>query len=101
MSRQITIRPSGHVFQAQDGETVLEAALREGYMLPYGCRNGACGSCKGKVVEGRVDHGQSQEAVLTAAERERGMALFSRRAPALTWLSNAGKSARSRTSRSR
>jgi CDP-4-dehydro-6-deoxyglucose reductase len=76
MSRQITLRPSGHVFRAEDGETVLEAALREGYMLPYGCRNGACGSCKGRVVEGHVDHGQSQESVLTAAERERGMALF-------------------------
>ncbi|MBX3662872.1 MAG: CDP-6-deoxy-delta-3,4-glucoseen reductase [Burkholderiales bacterium] len=76
MHRQITIRPSGHVFHANDGETVLEAALREGFMLPYGCRNGACGSCKGRVVEGSVDHGLSQEAALPAAERERGMALF-------------------------
>ena len=76
MSRQITIRPSGHVFQAREGETVLEAALREGFMLPYGCRNGACGSCKGKVIEGTVDHGNSQDSVLPAAERARGNALF-------------------------
>ncbi len=82
MSRQITIRPSGHVFHANDGETVLEAALREGYMLPYGCRNGACGSCKGKVAEGAVDHGLSQETALPAAERERGMALFCQARPA-------------------
>ena len=76
MPRQITIHPSGHVFHADDGETVLEAALREGYMLPYGCRNGACGSCKGRVVEGNVDHGLSQEVALPATERDRGMALF-------------------------
>jgi CDP-4-dehydro-6-deoxyglucose reductase len=81
MTRQITIRPSGHVFQAQDGETVLEAALREGYMLPYGCRNGACGSCKGKVAEGTVDHGKSQDSVLSAAERQLGAALFCQARP--------------------
>lgn len=81
MSRQITIRPSGHLFQAQDGETVLEAALREGYMLPYGCRNGACGSCKGKVTEGTVDHGKSQDSVLTAADRLSGAALFCQAIP--------------------
>ncbi|MDH4149736.1 MAG: CDP-6-deoxy-delta-3,4-glucoseen reductase [Betaproteobacteria bacterium] len=76
MSRQITIRPSGHIFHAQDGETILEAALREGFMLPYGCRNGACGSCKGKVVEGDIDHGRPQETALSGAERDLGMALF-------------------------
>jgi len=81
MTRQITIRPSGHVFQAQDGETVLEAALREGYMLPYGCRNGACGSCKGKVAEGTVDHGKSQDSVLSAAGRQLGAALFCQARP--------------------
>jgi CDP-4-dehydro-6-deoxyglucose reductase len=81
MTRQITIRPSGHTFQAEDGETVLEAALREGYMLPYGCRNGACGSCKGKVIEGAVDHGKSLDSVLTAAERKLGSALFCQARP--------------------
>jgi CDP-4-dehydro-6-deoxyglucose reductase len=81
MSRQITIRPSGHVFQAQEGETVLEAALREGFMLPYGCRNGACGSCKGKVIEGAVDHGNFRDSVLPAVERERGNALFCQARP--------------------
>jgi len=81
MSRQITIRPSGHVVQALEGETVLEAALREGYMLPYGCRNGACGSCKGKVIAGSVDHGKSQDSVLTPAERALGAALFCQARP--------------------
>lgn len=76
MPRQITLRPSGHVITAQDTETILEAALREGFLLPYGCRNGACGSCKGKVIEGRIDHGQSQDGALPAAERSKGMALY-------------------------
>ena len=81
MSRQIILCPSGHVLQAQDGETILEAALREGYMLPYGCRNGACGSCKGKVITGTVDHGKSQDAALPPAERVLGMALFCQAKP--------------------
>lgn len=81
MPVQITLRPSGHVFHAQDGETVLEAALREGYRLPYGCRNGTCGSCKGKVIEGVVDHGNSQDTALNATERATGMALFCQAQP--------------------
>jgi CDP-4-dehydro-6-deoxyglucose reductase len=81
MPRQITIRPSGHALIAQDGETVLEAALREGFMLPYGCRNGACGSCKGKILEGSVDHGKSLDSVLPAAERALGAALFCQALP--------------------
>lgn len=81
MTHQITLMPSGHVCHAQAGETVLEAALREGFLLPYGCRNGACGSCKGKVAVGSVDHGQSGETALPAAERAAGMALFCQARP--------------------
>jgi CDP-4-dehydro-6-deoxyglucose reductase len=81
MPAQITLRPSGHVFHAQDGETVLEAALREGYRLPYGCRNGTCGSCKGKVAAGSVDHGNSRDTALNANERAAGMALFCQAQP--------------------
>ena len=61
MPHQITIKPSGHVFFAQPGETVLQAALREGFPLPYGCRNGACGTCKGKIIQGTVDFGSYNE----------------------------------------
>lgn len=81
MTHQITLMPSGHVCHAQAGETVLEAALREGFLLPYGCRNGACGSCKGKVLQGQVDHGTAQDKALPAAERERGAALFCQAKP--------------------
>jgi CDP-4-dehydro-6-deoxyglucose reductase, E3 len=76
MAYQVTIKPSGHVFRVDEGETVLEAALREGFALPYGCRNGACGTCKGKLLQGEVDYGEHQEDVLTPQEKVEGLALF-------------------------
>ncbi|TFH09594.1 MAG: CDP-6-deoxy-delta-3,4-glucoseen reductase [Nitrosomonadales bacterium] len=76
MSYRITINPSDHVFNAKTGETVLQAALREGFPLPYGCRNGACGTCKGKIIQGKVDFGRYNEDMLTEAEKEAGIALF-------------------------
>jgi CDP-4-dehydro-6-deoxyglucose reductase len=76
MPHQITIKPSGHVLFAQPDETVLQAALREGFPLPYGCRNGACGTCKGKIVQGAVDYGSYNAATLTEIEKQAGMALF-------------------------
>ena len=76
MSHQITIQNTGHKFTANPEETILEAALREGLILPYGCRDGACGSCKGKLVEGSIDYGKYSNKALTETEREAGMALF-------------------------
>ena len=76
MSYQVTIQPSGHQFTVQNGETILEAALRENFALPYGCRNGACGSCKGKVLEGTIDYGAYQDGTLTEEDKDKGMALF-------------------------
>lgn len=76
MSYQITLKPSGHIFSAHPDETVLQAALREGFPLPYGCRNGACGTCKGKIIQGTVDFGSHNEDTLTEMEKQAGMALF-------------------------
>ena len=76
MSFQITIKPSNHVFNVEDGESILTAALREGFVLPYGCRNGACGSCKGRLLQGRVDYGHHQPETLTVEEIADGKALF-------------------------
>ena len=81
MSHQITIKPSNHVFTILDGETILEAALREGFVIAYGCRNGACGTCKGKVVEGSVDYGRYQQHALPDTEKKRGMALLCQARP--------------------
>jgi CDP-4-dehydro-6-deoxyglucose reductase, E3 len=81
MTCKVTIQPSGHAFNMAADETVLEAALREGFVLSYGCRNGACGSCKGKVLAGKVDYGTYQDSALPAAERTAGMALFCQARP--------------------
>jgi CDP-4-dehydro-6-deoxyglucose reductase len=73
---RITLVPSAHAFTT-DGETnLLEAALTAGFVLPYGCRNGACGACKARVVEGLVDHGDATATALTTADRAAGMALL-------------------------
>jgi CDP-4-dehydro-6-deoxyglucose reductase len=76
MAHQVTLQPSGHVFSVVAGATVLEAALDAGFNLPYGCQNGACGACKGKVLEGEVDHGLAQDSALPPEDRAAGMALF-------------------------
>lgn len=76
MSYQITVQPSGRAFSAEAGETLLDAGLRQGLILPYGCKDGACGACKGKVVSGTVDHGKSQPHALTDDEKAAGMTLF-------------------------
>jgi CDP-4-dehydro-6-deoxyglucose reductase len=81
MTHQVTIRNTGHQFPAQEGASILQAALDAGLVLPYGCRDGACGSCKGKLIEGRIDYGHYSEKVLTTAEREQGFALFCQARP--------------------
>ena len=76
MAFQITIQPSGHSFPIEPHETILEAAIRHGYILPYSCHDGVCGTCKGKVLQGRVDYGKHQDSALTELEKTAGMALF-------------------------
>lgn len=76
MSYHVTIQPGGHQFEANADETLLEAALRHGLVVPYGCRDGACGACKGKVVRGMVDQGKAQLQALKEEERAAGGVLF-------------------------
>lgn len=76
MGFQIEVRPGQHTIQAEANETILDAALRQGLMLPYGCRDGACGSCRGKVLSGAVDHGKAQIHTLNDNDRRAGFALF-------------------------
>ena len=77
----VTVQPAGLSFQVEDGEAVLAAALRQGLILPYGCKNGACGSCKGKIVSGTVDYGVYQKKALTDEDRAAGKALFCQAKP--------------------
>ena len=81
MTYQVTIQPSGHTFSVEPSESVLDAALRQGIILPYGCRNGACGSCMGTVTAGAVDYPDGPPAALTAADAAQGQALFCQARP--------------------
>ena len=76
MARKVTVQPSGNVFDVPEGDTILAAGLTAGFHLPYGCRNGACGSCKGKLLAGEIDYGKYQHTALSADERAAGYALF-------------------------
>ena len=71
----VRLEPSGHTFTVAPGETLLEAALRQNVGLPYGCRNGACGSCKGILRSGELEYGEYQERALHDSERAAGKAL--------------------------
>ena len=72
---QITFRPSGRFFTASAGEPILTAGIRSGIGMPYGCKDGACGSCKCKKLEGVVVHGLHQSKALSAEEESRGFVL--------------------------
>jgi CDP-4-dehydro-6-deoxyglucose reductase, E3 len=75
MSLTITLQPAQRSFSVERDEAILPAAIRQGIGLPYGCRDGACGSCKSKLLEGRVVHGAHQLKALSVAEEEAGFIL--------------------------
>ena len=77
----VTLQPSGHQFSVEEGESILAAALRQGFVLPYSCRNGACGTCKGVLLEGQVDYGEYQLKALSKSEKAAGKALFCQAKP--------------------
>jgi len=69
------VRPDNRIVGVREGETLLDAGLREGVPLPYECRNGGCGQCKATLAYGSVDYGAYQRDVLTDAERAAGKLL--------------------------
>lgn len=75
MNFTVTVQPSGRQFEVARDEVMLPAAIRQGIGLPYGCKDGACGSCKSRLLEGRVIHGAHQLKALSAAEEEAGLIL--------------------------
>lgn len=75
MTFQVTVQPSGRKFEVARDEAMLPAALRQGLVLPYGCKDGACGSCKSRLLEGRVIHGAHQQKALSAEEEAAGLIL--------------------------
>ncbi len=76
MTFQVTVSSSGHHFECGSDETILAAGLRAGVGLPHGCKNGACGACKGRILSGQAVLGKFQEKTLTAEEQAQGFSLF-------------------------
>src|SRR5690606_14555381 len=81
MRFQVTVQPSQHQFSAEPGQTVLDAALAAGIVLPYSCRNGACSTCKGKVISGQADAGEYPAQILSPEELAQGYTLFCQARP--------------------
>lgn len=81
MSFQVTLMPSGHRFQVPDGQVVLTASHDAGYAVPYSCKAGACRTCRGRVVEGRIDFGHVHPMYLSEQERQHGFALLCQAKP--------------------
>lgn len=74
-AHQVTVQPSGRSFGTDPGEVILAAAIRQGIGLPYGCKDGACGSCKCKKISGTVIHNPHQPKALSSEEEAAGMVL--------------------------
>lgn len=75
MSYQLTLEPLGATIEVEDGQTLLDAALRQGIYIPHACGHGLCGTCKVQVTEGEVDHGPANPFALMEMERDDGMTL--------------------------
>jgi len=81
MAHRVTLKPSGHTYEVEEGKTILQAGLDAGHMLPYSCRAGVCRTCRGTVVEGKVDYGLAHETYLPQSDRDKGYALLCQAKP--------------------
>lgn len=75
MSYQVTIEPTGDIVSVREGQTILDAALRQGVWLPFACGHGTCATCKVQLLEGEVDIGEASSFALMDVEREEGKIL--------------------------
>lgn len=78
MSFKVRLVPSGREFTVERGESLLDAALRQGIALPYGCRSGSCGTCACRLVSGSVDYPECPPLGLTEQEISEGYVLACR-----------------------
>lgn len=75
MAFRVCVEPSGVSFDVEADETILAAGIRQGIAIPYGCKDGTCGTCKCKKVSGGVQHGAHLEKALSTEEEAQGMVL--------------------------
>lgn len=75
MDHELTIEPLGATVDVEEGQNLLDAALRAGIYLPHACGHGLCGTCKVQVLDGEVEHGEASSFALMDFEREEGLTL--------------------------
>lgn len=75
MSAQVTVRPSGHQFVVEGRDSLLQAGMKAGLKLNYGCGNGSCGMCKVRVINGEVARCMPSDYVLSETEKAQGYVL--------------------------
>ncbi len=81
MAHCVTLKPSGHSYEVAEGQSVLQAGLDAGYMLPYSCRAGVCRTCRGTILEGKVDYGLVHATYLPDSDKAKGYALLCQAKP--------------------
>lgn len=75
MTHTVTVEPTGEQIEVEDGQTILQAALRQGVWLPFACGHGLCATCKVTVLDGDVEVGDASPFALMDSERDDGMVL--------------------------
>jgi len=75
MSYTLTIEPLGQTVPLEEGQTLLDAALRAGIYLPHACCHGLCATCKVQVSDGEIEHGEASTFALMDYERDEGKCL--------------------------
>jgi ferredoxin len=73
MTASVTIQSTGERFSVADGETILQAALRQGIELPHGCHHGVCGACISRVITGDIDYPDGDPLALFEEAADRGL----------------------------
>ncbi len=81
MGHRVTLKPSAHSFEVPEGQSILQAGLDAGFMMPYSCRTGVCRTCRGTLLEGRVDYGAVHPTYLPDSDKAKGYALLCQAKP--------------------
>src|SRR2546428_13817327 len=81
MGHRVTLKPSAHSFEVPEGQSILQAGLDAGFMMPYSCRTGVCRTCRGTLLEGKVDYGAVHPTYLPDSDKAKGYALLCQAKP--------------------
>ncbi len=76
VSANVVVRPSGNEFLVTGNDSVLQAGLKAGLGLNYGCNGGNCGLCKARIVSGEVRRIANSDYPMSAAEQRQGYVLL-------------------------